>query len=172
MKSHERIKQTAEIFTPDFLVQEMLDQIPADTWIDPSKTWLEPSAGDGNFLEEIKARLLSHHDERHVLNNMIFSVELLDDNHFTLQKRLGYLFQDNGILIPNPNIWSEEEWSVWFKVSKIDPKTRELNAHSQYAGLKVYHDGDFIDLKDDEVFHHINHVCASALTYDMSFSRG
>jgi hypothetical protein len=51
-----RIKQTAEVFTPTPLVQEMLDRLPQEVFTDPSKTFLDNSCGDGQFLSEVVIR--------------------------------------------------------------------------------------------------------------------
>jgi hypothetical protein len=48
-----RVKATAEVFTPDGLVQEILDKLfhlSPEIFEDPSKTVLDPSCGDGQFL--------------------------------------------------------------------------------------------------------------------------
>jgi hypothetical protein len=42
-RSEERIKQTGEVFTPAPLVNEMLDRIPEEVWVNPEKTFLDPS---------------------------------------------------------------------------------------------------------------------------------
>jgi len=155
-----RIKQTGEVFTPRSLIREMLHRLPNSVWFDPNKTWLEPSAGDGNFLVEIKARLLqAGHDERHILDHMLFSIELMDDNHWVLQHRLGYLVDG----LPNPELWSESEALYWFKISKRHPLAQELNPRNPYA--------ERLGLAQDEVLHHLNAVCWTALEYDMSFGR-
>jgi len=52
-------KQNAEISTPSFLRQEMLDQIPADFWKKPRKV-LEPCSGKGGFLLDIIDRFIKH----------------------------------------------------------------------------------------------------------------
>ena len=44
-----RQKQTAEIFTPDYLVNEMLDQLPKTVW-EENKTFCDPACGNGQFL--------------------------------------------------------------------------------------------------------------------------
>lgn len=161
MKSRSRIKQSGEVFTPASLIHEMLDKLPPEIWFNPNLTWLEPAAGDGNFLVEIKARLLqAGHDEKHILDNMLFSIELIDDNHWVLQHRLGYLVDG----LPNPKFWSgEEEIEKWFKISEAHPQGLALNNYNPYA--------DKLGLEKNQVLHHINHVCYSALEYDMSFSR-
>ena len=55
-KTRERVKATGEVFTPRELIHEMLQKIPSNAWL-PGKRWLEPSAGDGNFLYEVKYRV-------------------------------------------------------------------------------------------------------------------
>ena len=154
-KSDIRVKQTGEVFTPRSLIREMLSKLPNEVWFDPNKTWFEPSAGDGNFLVEIKARLIQvGHDEIQILENMLFSVELIDDNHWTLQHRLGYLIDG----LPNPLLNQDH-----FLISKIHPMTQDLNDKNPYH--------EKLGLERDEVLHHRNHVCYTALEYDMSFGR-
>lgn len=169
MKHATRATDTAEVFTPRSLVRDMLSRLPSSVWFDPNKTWLEPAAGDGNFLVEVKARLIqAGHLERHVLNHQLFSIELLDDNHYVLQLRLGYLQELDGFLVPGPAL--EDDIDL-FSVSKIDSLTQDLNNFSPYAGKIVLLNGEPYTLKLDEVYHHVNHVCTSGLTYDMSFGR-
>lgn len=146
-KSKERVKDTGEVFTPRSLVRKMLDRLPSEVWFDPNKRWLEPAAGDGNFLVEIKARLLqAGHDEIHILENMLFSVELIDDNHWALQHRLGYLIDGQ----PNPALSFDN-----FSIGKISQLTQDLNEKNPYQAK--------IGLARDEVLFHRNHVCWSAL---------
>ena len=54
-----RVKQTAEVFTPTPLVQEMLDKLEEQdptVFSDPDKTFLDNSCGDGQFLSEVIIR--------------------------------------------------------------------------------------------------------------------
>jgi hypothetical protein len=54
-----RVKQTAEVFTPTPLVQEMLDKLEEQdpiTFSDSTKTFLDNSCGDGQFLSEVVIR--------------------------------------------------------------------------------------------------------------------
>lgn len=88
-KRKERRKQTGEDFTPSALVNEILDKLPIDVWADSSKTWIDPAAGNGNFLVEVKIRLQeAGHDENHILENMIFGVDLMPDNCEEMIERL------------------------------------------------------------------------------------
>lgn len=66
VKSNERVRDLAEVFTPSATVAAMLDLLPPEMWaVHPSPTFLEPSCGDGNFLVAILQRKLdqiaSHH---------------------------------------------------------------------------------------------------------------
>lgn len=155
LKVQLRVKKTGEVFTPRSLIREMLNKLPNEVWFDPNKTWLEPAAGDGNFLVEIKARLLqAGHDEVHILENMLFSIELIDDNHWVLQHRLGYLIDGQ----PNPKL----NFDNFVFDAKISQLTQDLNDKNPYVSIGCDRDG---------IIHHRNHVCQSGLDYDMSFGR-
>ena len=88
-KSKSRIKVTGEVFTPAVVVQKLLNQIPEEKFQDPNSTFLDNSAGNGNFLIALKERLCQYHPEQHVLDNMIYAVEMMADNHMELCERLG-----------------------------------------------------------------------------------
>ena len=38
-----------EVFTPDFLVEELFEALPEEVWYNPNLKWLDPAAGVGNF---------------------------------------------------------------------------------------------------------------------------
>jgi len=88
-RSDERIKETQEVFTPMELVEQMIDEIPEELLKDPSSTFIDNSAGCGNFLVGLKNRLCQYHSEQHVLDNMLYAVEMMEDNHRELCGRLG-----------------------------------------------------------------------------------
>ena len=124
-KRKERRKETGEDFTPAELVNEMLDKLPTEIWKDASKTWLDPTAGNGNFLVEVKKRLeAAGHSVEHIFDNMIFGVDLMPDNCEEMIIRLygdgiveklsgkkipaayrtdgiKYCFKFNNVLVPN-----------------------------------------------------------------------
>ncbi len=87
-----RIKQTAEIFTPTPLVQEMLDELEKENptlFSDPTKTFLDNSCGDGQFLSEIVIRKMERSGcslEEALLT--VYGVELMEDNVIECRKRL------------------------------------------------------------------------------------
>ena len=88
-RSDERIKETQEVFTPPELVELMIDEIAVSLLKDPSSKFIDNSAGCGNFLIGLKERLCLYHSEKHVLNHMLYAVELMEDNHKELCARLG-----------------------------------------------------------------------------------
>lgn len=88
-RSDERIKETQEVFTPQELVESMIDEISVETLQDPTNTFIDNSAGSGNFLVGLKNRLLQYHTEEHILNHMLYAVEMMEDNHQELCTRLG-----------------------------------------------------------------------------------
>ena len=88
-RSDERIKITQEVFTPMELVEYMIDDIDIELLKDPESTFIDNSAGCGNFLVGMKNRLMQYHSEEHILENMLYAVEMMEDNHKELCNRLG-----------------------------------------------------------------------------------
>lgn len=84
-----RVKQTAEVFTPMDLCLRMVREIPESKLKDPDAKFLDNSCGDGNFLVALFKVLSKYHDEQHVLNEMIYGVDLMPDNVAEAKRRLG-----------------------------------------------------------------------------------
>lgn len=91
IKSKQRVSDHGEVFTPEWLVEAMLDLVKDETERLDSR-FLEPACGSGNFLTKILKRKLatveikyakSDFDRKHysVLSLMcIYGIELLQDN--------------------------------------------------------------------------------------------
>ena len=88
-RSDERINQTGEVFTPPELTIDMVKEIPIEQLKNPNSRFIDNSAGNGNFLVALKDELIKYHDEQYVLDNMLYAVELMADNHKELCERLG-----------------------------------------------------------------------------------
>ena len=88
-RSLDRIDLTAEVFTPMELCIRMVDDVPLETKQNPDTCFLDPSAGNGNFMIALRDRLKEYHSEDHILNNMLYAVELMEDNHKEMCERLG-----------------------------------------------------------------------------------
>lgn len=53
-----RIKATQEIFTPTEMVQNLLDTLDSNLFIDEEQPFVDPTCGDGQFLGEVLIRKL------------------------------------------------------------------------------------------------------------------
>ena len=87
-----RVKQTAEVFTPTLLVQEMLDKLEEQDptlFSDPTKTFLDNSCGDGQFLSEVVIRKMERSGcSLEDALKTTYGVELMEDNVNECRKRL------------------------------------------------------------------------------------
>ena len=83
-----RVKSTGEVFTPTPLVQEMLDQLPDNVFIDPTKTFLDNSCGDGQFLGEVLIRKMENGSTFEQALSTIYGVDLMIDNVDLCRERL------------------------------------------------------------------------------------
>jgi hypothetical protein len=87
-----RIKQTAEVFTPTHLVQEMLDKLEEQDptlFTDPNKTFLDNSCGDGQFLSEVVIRKIEKSNCTIVKAlSTTYGVDLMEDNINECKRRL------------------------------------------------------------------------------------
>jgi hypothetical protein len=88
-RSDERIAETQEVFTPAELCEEMVSEIEEDLLKDPSSTFIDNSAGCGNFIVALIDKLSEYHDRQYVIDNMVYAVELMEDNHKEMCERIG-----------------------------------------------------------------------------------
>jgi len=88
-RTDERIDQTGEVFTPIELCIEMVNEISLDVIQNPQSKFLDNSAGNGNFMIALLNKLTEYHSREHVLNHMLYAVELMADNHKEMCERLG-----------------------------------------------------------------------------------
>jgi hypothetical protein len=128
-KRKARRKQTAEDFTPQPLVIEMLDKLPPEVFTDPSKLFCDPAAGNGNFLIEVLRRKLSNNHPPLQALSTIFSVELMADNVEECKQRLLELIDpslhteakqilDHNIVCHDTLTWDFENWKSTIKKAK------------------------------------------------------
>ena len=103
IKSKQRVKDFAEVFTPSHIVKDMCDLIPDSVWGNIESTFLEPACGNGNFLVEIYERKLKLcKDERDGLKALasIVGIDIQADNCEESRKRLMHQFCE---AFPNAN---------------------------------------------------------------------
>lgn len=83
IKSKQRVKDFAEVFTPQFIVKDMCDLVPQEMWTSVETTFLEPACGTGNFLAEIlsrKFRLCKDWQEGLKALNSVYGIDIQQDN--------------------------------------------------------------------------------------------
>jgi len=88
-RSDERIAKTQEVFTPMELCRSMVDDIAEEKLRNPESTFIDNSAGSGNFIVALIDKLSEYHDRDYVINNMVYAVEFMSDNHQELCERIG-----------------------------------------------------------------------------------
>ena len=91
IKSKQRVKDFAEVFTPKHIVKNMCDLVPEEMWVSVDTTFLEPACGTGNFLAEILARKLelckSWQDGLIALKS-VYGIDIQMDNVIEARQRL------------------------------------------------------------------------------------
>lgn len=93
----EAIKSRGEVFTPDILVNQMLDKLPPELFRDKKKTFLDNSCGNGQFLFHVlkrkmeylcKKQKMSIKDAHRQALSTIYGCELDADNAEECRQRL------------------------------------------------------------------------------------
>lgn len=88
IKSKERVSQFGEVFTPENIVDDMLDLVKDESYRLDS-TFLEPACGDGNFLVKILERKLQTTSKMPIEDfdrnvfiavSSIYAIDILKDN--------------------------------------------------------------------------------------------
>ncbi|MFC1780319.1 DNA methyltransferase [Patescibacteria group bacterium] len=99
VKSKKRVRDHGEVFTPDFIVNDMLDLVYNETQRIESR-FFEPACGDGNFLIKILEKKLDVVERNYKKNQFdfekysllaissLYGVELLEDNTLKARVRL------------------------------------------------------------------------------------
>lgn len=82
IKSKERVQKYGEVFTPQWVVEKMCDELPDEAWKSET-TFLEPSCGEGVFILEILRRKFENcktkKDYRTALKS-VYGFEIQADN--------------------------------------------------------------------------------------------
>lgn len=87
-KSKERVKATGEVFTPDWLVEEMLDKLPSSVFTEPTKTFIDPACGNGNFLVQVVKRKIENGSTPLQALSTTYGVDIMEDNIAECRQRL------------------------------------------------------------------------------------
>lgn len=91
IKSKQRVKEFAEVFTAEREVKAMCNLIPDDVWNNIESTFLDPCCGNGNFPYEILARKYARcKSEKDGLKALasVFCIDIQADNVDECRSRL------------------------------------------------------------------------------------
>ena len=93
IKSKQRVKDFAEVFTPKHIVKDMCDLVPEEMWTNVETTFLEPACGTGNFLVEIlerKFKLCENWEDGLRALKSVYGVDIQQNN---VEEAKGRLFE-------------------------------------------------------------------------------
>lgn len=138
IKSKERVQQHGEVFTPDSIVNDMLDLVDAELKTDDIKkyidsTYLEPSCGTGNFLirildRKLEAVQLLPEDEQeewllHAVSS-IYGVDIQKDNVLESRERMLELIENGSVDVLDLPDRETQPWH--FKGIKLNPAVHKV----------------------------------------------
>jgi hypothetical protein len=118
VRSEEKDKH-GEVFTPQILIDEMLDKLPPHVWKDSKLKWLDPANGVGNFPMIVYTRLMDglkkwETDEKkrssHIIQNMLYMVEINPRNVKIAKK----IFGNNANICCADFLEEEAKWRSQF----------------------------------------------------------
>lgn len=118
--SKDAIKKRGEVFTPEFMVEEMLSTLPKEYFTSSEKTVLDNSCGNGNFLVKVLEWRMKNNISHIDALKTIYGIELDQSNVRECRERLSLGDQDTEIwkvlnhnivcanaLDPNHDGWKE-----------------------------------------------------------------
>ena len=129
IKSKKRVVDYGEVFTPEWLVNDMLDLVKHETERIESR-FLEPACGNGNFLAEILRRKLNTVDQQYIKNQIdweryaviavssIYGVDILEDNTQECRERLFKIFDERYTTLFKDKCKDECRRSIKFLLSR------------------------------------------------------
>lgn len=82
------VKQRGEVFTPEFLVEEMMGKLPQEFFTSAEKTMIDNSCGNGNFLVKILEWRMKNGISHLDAIKTIYGVELDPENTKECRQRL------------------------------------------------------------------------------------
>lgn len=116
IKSRQRVVDHGEVFTPRWLVDDMLDLVSDEASRIDSR-FLEPACGSGNFLIAVLERKLAAAKKKHGRSEFewrhssllalmsLYGIELLDDNIIECRANLLALFVKT-LKVPVGDVWA------------------------------------------------------------------
>lgn len=90
MEQENAVRKFGEVFTPNWLANDMIDLIPQESLEDINSTYLEPCCGSGIFLQLLIERLMQTLEKtipneidriNHIIANQLYGVEIQEKNY-------------------------------------------------------------------------------------------
>ena len=116
VKSTERVRDHGEVFTPSWMVEDMLDLVKTESERIDSR-FLEPACGSGNFLKSVIKRKLATVQSRYGKSDFerrhyalfalmcIYGIELLEDNVKECRESLLAIFSEY-LRVNSDDVWT------------------------------------------------------------------
>lgn len=120
---NEEKNKYGEVFTPEILIEEILNNLPNEVWYNLNYKWLEPSNGIGNFSIIIYSKLMKSLKNKikddvkrsnHIIKNMLYMIELNPDN---VNESVNIFGKDANIYCGS---FLDDDWKKVFNVHKFD----------------------------------------------------
>lgn len=155
-KSKDRIRDHGEVFTPDFIVNDMLDLVYQETQRIESR-FLEPACGDGNFLASILSRKIAVVDKIYKKNQFdyeknallalssVYGIDLLADNVSDAQKRLYDIISTHYIRLYKKNTTNNFLKSCEYILSKNIIQWNALSLRDDADRPLIFSERSFVD---------------------------
>lgn len=81
-------EELGEVFTPDELVDQILDNLDPELFTNPEKTFCDPTCGNGQFLYAVLQRKMANGIDHRTALLTIFGVDINPDNVNECRERL------------------------------------------------------------------------------------
>lgn len=131
VKSKQRVSDHGEVFTPQWMVEDMLDLVKHESERIDSR-FLEPACGSGNFLVAVLKRKLKTVEAKYGKNDFekrhhallglmcIYGIELLEDNTIECRENLLELFSTALKITPQDSLFKAAEQVLTVNVIQGD----------------------------------------------------
>lgn len=125
-KDKARIKRNAEVYTPDKLVNQMLNKLPKSCWM-RQKTFCDPAIGEGAFAIWILIRKLSKGHKSLDALKTLYGVDIMQDSVRICRMRLLKVVALFGDEITEDHIRAVLQNIVWVNPTKFPGGSLEYN---------------------------------------------